>query len=123
MTRTTEIDIKMVETDDPDAHPLDYLYQDPDYREADEARLAAWRNDEWRFIGIRARVTIKIPYGGNPGCWITAELLSPGLWGIESDSGGAYFQEVYREERALLLGMLASMKTCEVITQDHQTLR
>lgn len=114
MTRIAEIEIEMVETYDRDAHPLDYLFQDPDYRRQDEARLSAWRNDEWHFLGIQARATIKIPHGVNPECWITAELQSPGLWGIESDSGREYFEEVYRDERALLIGMLASLKTFQL---------
>ena len=111
MTRTAEIDIEMVTTYDQHAHPLDYLFQDPDYRAEDEAELTAWRNGEWHFVGIRARAVIKIPYGINPECWITSELLSPGLWGIESDSGDEYFQEVYQEERTELIAMLASLKT------------
>jgi hypothetical protein len=110
MMRPAQIDIEMVETHDQDAHPLDYLFQDPNYREQDQARLAAWRRDEWHFIGIRAKAAIKIPYGSNPDCWITTELSSPGLWGIESDSGDAYFQQIYQEERALLISMLASLK-------------
>jgi hypothetical protein len=119
MTRHAEIEIDMVETFDPEAHPLDYLFQDPDYREQDKARLAAWRNEEWHFLGIRARATIKIPHGPNPECWITAELLSPGLWAIESDSGASYFQEVYEEEREILIRMLASLKTYEVTDNPH----
>ena len=99
MTRTAEIEIGMLTTHDQDAHPLNYLFQDPHYRAQDEARLKAWRNDEWHFLGIRARAVVKIPHGANPGSWITSELLSPGLWGIESDSGGEYFQQVYQEER------------------------
>jgi hypothetical protein len=51
-----------------------------------KARLKAWRNDEWHFVGIRAKATLKIPYGSNPDCRITTELSSPGLWGIESIS-------------------------------------
>jgi hypothetical protein len=114
MTRAAQIEIDMVETYDPVADPRDYLFQDPDYRAGDEARLAAWLNDEWHFVSIRARATIKIPYGRNPDCWITSELFSPGLWGIESDSGGDYFGEVYRDERALLIDMLASLKNYEI---------
>jgi hypothetical protein len=114
MTRCAEIDIDMLETSDHDAHPLDYLFQNPDYRAQDEARLKAWRNDEWHFVGIRAKATIKIPYGTNPECWITSELLSPGLWGIESDSGDEYFEQVYQEELEILISMLASLKTYEI---------
>jgi hypothetical protein len=114
MTRTAQVEIEMLTTCDPDSDPRDYLFQDPDYREQDQARLDAWRNDEWHFIGIRAKATIKIPHGINPDCWITSEVLSPGLWGIESDSGDPYFQEVYREERAILVAMLASLKSFEI---------
>lgn len=41
-------------------------------------------------------------------------MLSPGLWGIESDSGDPYFEEVYHEERAVLIAMLASLKILEI---------
>jgi hypothetical protein len=109
MTRTAEIDIEMLIQHDPEAHPLDYLFQDPDCRQQDEDRLKAWRNNEWYFVGIRAKATIKVPCGINADCWITSELLSPGLWSIESDSGSAYFREVYQEEREILVGMLDSL--------------
>jgi hypothetical protein len=111
MTRTAEVEINMLTSFDQDASPLDYLFQDPDYRTQDQARLDAWRNGEWHFVGICARATLKVPYGVNPQCWITSELLSPGLWGIESDSGDEYFLQVYQEEREILIGMLASLKS------------
>jgi hypothetical protein len=113
MSRTAQIEIEMLTSYDQEATPLDYLFQDPQYREHDDARLKAWRNDEWHFVGIRARATIKVPYGNNPDCWITSELLSPGLWGIESDNGDWYFEQVYQDERDILLAMLGSLKTCE----------
>ncbi len=114
MSRTAQIEIEKVTVDDQDAQPLDYLFQDPDYRQQDEARLRAWRNDEWHFIGIRAKAVIKIPHGTNPECWITSELFSPGLWGIESDSDQEYFEQVYQDEREILLDMLAALKTSEI---------
>jgi len=114
MSRRAHIEIDKVTVCDQDAQPPDYLFQDPAYRRQDEARLKAWRNDEWHFVGIRARATIKIPHGSNPECWITTELVSPGLWGIESDSGAEYFEQVYQDERQILLGMLDSLKTSEI---------
>ena len=98
MTRAAEVEIDMLTTFDQDANPLDYLFQDQDYRTQDQARLDAWRNGEWHFVGVRARAIIKIPHGMNPQCWITSGLLSPGLWGIESDSGDEYFLQVYQED-------------------------
>jgi len=118
MTRSAEIDIAMVVEHDPNAHPNDYLFQDPHYRDQDEARFKAWRNDAWRFVGIRAKAAIKFPYGVNGECWITSELLSPGLWGIESDSGEHYLRQVYQEEREILIGMLDSLtKGCRVMVR------
>jgi hypothetical protein len=114
-TRVAEIDFEMVVQDDPDSHPKDYLFQDPLYREEDQARLDAWRSGDWSFVGVRAKAIIRFPYGTNPECWTASELLSPGLWSIESDSGDEYFLQVYQEEREILTAMLASLKTYEVI--------
>ncbi len=41
MPRTAQIEIEMETTYDQDAQPLDYLFQDPQYREEDDARLKA----------------------------------------------------------------------------------
>jgi hypothetical protein len=113
--RTAQIEIEMVTTCDQDADPKDYLFADDhEYRAQDEARLKAWQSGEWDFIGVRAKATIKIPFGTNAECWITSAMLSPGLWGIESDSGDDYLQEVYSEEKAILLGMLQDLETYEV---------
>lgn len=119
--RTAEIEIDMVQTYDPDTDPHDYLFQHPDYTEQDQARLAAWRNDEWSFVGVRAQATIKTPYGINPKCWISTTLMSPGLWGVESDSSEDYFQEVYRQEREILIAMLASLKSYSLIDTTGRT--
>jgi hypothetical protein len=121
MTRDAQIHIEMFIEHDPESRPTDYLFQDPQYRHQDEARLAAWRHGDWHFVGVRAKATIKFPCGANPDCWTTSELFSPGLWGIESDSGHAYFEEVYQEERAALIDMLASLKTSELITPSTTT--
>jgi hypothetical protein len=114
MTRAAEIDVEMVIQHDPDSHPKDYLFQDPSYCEQDGARLNAWCRGDWSFVGIRAKAIIKFPYGSNPDCWTTSELLSPGLWSIESDSGDEFFREVYEEERKILGGMLAGLKLCDL---------
>jgi hypothetical protein len=123
MIRAAQIEFEMVIEDDLEAYPNDYLFQHPDYRAEDEARLEAWRGDDWHFVGVRAKATIKLPCGSNPDCWIATEVLSPGLWGIESDSGDAYFQEVYREEREILSLMLDSLRTAHRATASTAMLR
>ena len=64
--------------------------------------------------GVRAKAILKIPHGLNPDCWITSDFLSPGLWGIESDSDEAYLNSVFEDEKETLLDMLESLKTYEL---------
>lgn len=65
-----------------------------------QARMDAWENGEWNWVGVQARVRIMVPVGGNSfACY---ELTSPGLWSIESDSGEEYLAEVYEEQKAEL---------------------
>ena len=80
-------------------------------RAADLKRRDAWRAGEWDYVGVIARATIKIPYGAAS---ITATIDSPGLWGVENDSGEDYLAHVFGEERATLLDMLESLKDYEV---------
>ena len=58
------------------------------------------------FIGIRAAVELPIPYGKDR---ILTRIESPGLWGIESDSGEDYLESVFQEESNILAGMLAEL--------------
>jgi hypothetical protein len=95
-----------IEKHDSDATPMDYLFQDEDYRDEDQRRLDAWHNDEWSFIGIQARAHITVVSNG-VGAMYT--MTSPGLWGVESDSGEDYLEEIYAQEKATLLGHLAQM--------------
>lgn len=71
-----------------------------------EARMKAWRQGDWRYIGIRARATIYVPIGGNSFAVYT--LSSPGLWGVESDSGD-YLDETFEEEKATLTDHLKTI--------------
>jgi hypothetical protein len=72
-----------------------------------KARMRAWENDEWNWIGVRARATIHVPIGG--GSFTTYHLLSPGLWGVESDSGEEYLNEIFEDEKASLMAHLRSI--------------
>lgn len=90
---------RMLKPHDPDATPKDYLFQDEDYREQDEARMRAWEAGEWGFIGVQAEATLLLVRNG---VGTTYTLTSPGLWGIEDDSGEDYLKSVYEEEKATL---------------------
>lgn len=92
---------------DEDASPLEYLFQDEDYREADQARLDAWHIDEWSFIGIQAVATVRIVMNG---CAIEHRITSGGLWAIESDSGEDYLTSVYNDEVASLKSQIEAMQ-------------
>ena len=62
------------------------------YALQDKKRLEAYYNDEWYFIGIQAVAEIRIN-------GISQTISSGGLYGIESDSGNEYFDEVLEEQK------------------------
>lgn len=90
----------------PDESPdLSFLEQDYNeelprdrakYLEQDRLRIAAYNRGDWHMTGIRARADILIPAGGNAFAMYT--LTSPGVWGVESDCGEGYQQELYGDE-------------------------
>lgn len=90
--------IDIIGDENPD---VSYLEQ-----EGFEERLAAYRNGDFGFIGIRASVQISIPHGK---CFILQSFESPGLWGIESDSDNDYLKSVGEEEKDVLADMLGAM--------------
>jgi hypothetical protein len=85
---------------DPD---LSYLTGggDPEYAEEDRKRYEAY-GDRWHMIGIRAAADVTI-------AGTVQHIQSAGLWGIESDSGKAYFKEVAKEEYKALVDILRAM--------------
>jgi len=72
-----------------------YVDQDADtsYLDQDDFddRRDAYQRGDFYFVGVRVEAEVVI--NGT-----TQTLVSPGLWGIESDSGDAYFLEVANEE-------------------------
>jgi hypothetical protein len=83
--------VRIVETQDefPDAS---YLEQEG---MGFEDRLAAYRRGDFYFIGVQAEATIHVPVGSDV---VVQTITSPGLWGIESDSGDDYLKEVGEQE-------------------------
>jgi hypothetical protein len=76
-------------------------------------RMAAWENDEWRFIGIRAKAEIKVPIGGNS--ITTYSLMSAGLWGIESDAPDSYKKEIFEDQKEELRSHIEAMSDHEIV--------
>ncbi len=94
----SDFDRQLVPDDCPDTS---YLEQ-----EGFEDRLEQYRRGDFYYIGVRAAVEVPIPYGKDR---ILTRIASPGLWGIESDSGEDYFQSVFEEEIAILADMLTEL--------------
>lgn len=88
---------------DQDASLLDWMDEND---EQDAERIKAWRNDEWHFVGIQAQATVIIIKNGHG---ISYQMTSGGLWGIQSDSGEAYFTEVFEDEKRALIDDLKAM--------------
>lgn len=81
---------------------------DPSYLEQEgfADRLEQYRQGGFDYVGVRAAVELPIPYGKDQ---ILIRIESPGLWGIESDSGEDYFDLVFQEEFNTLADMLVAL--------------
>lgn len=79
-----------------------YFHPATEYGEQDYQRMESFNSGQWFFIGIRAEAEVVV--NGT-----IQRITSPGLWGIESDSGRDYFAEVAQEELAQLRDILAEM--------------
>jgi hypothetical protein len=96
------------ERGDWDRREYRYFIPATEYAEQDYQRMESLSRGAWSFIGIRASVEIKIP-SKQGGYWTTQTIHAPGVWGIESDSGTDYFDEVFREESEALAEMLEAL--------------
>jgi len=77
------------------------------YARQDYERMEGLNSQQWGFIGIRAEADVLIPTGATAnGCFVSQEITSGGLWGIESDSDAGHFAEVEKEELAELEAQL-----------------
>jgi hypothetical protein len=89
-----EIEREIVPDLDPDPSYLD--------QEGWEDRRAEYMRGDFAFIGVRAVATVEILN-------VRQVLRSPGLWGVEDDSGDDYIAEIFEDEKATMLEMLAEM--------------
>lgn len=112
--RIERVDIEQVPDYDPDLSYLEQDYKDPnitaeeaaEMRAQDAERLAAYNRGEWYCVGVRAIAEIVIPTSVEGGWIIKSKIVSPGLWGIESDSEDGYLEEIGKEELAQLYEIL-----------------
>ncbi len=91
----TKLTVKIVDDQDPDTS---YLLQ----KEFTD-RQTAYNRGDFSFVGIyvTAETTVFYPERN----WGTTQSFrSAGLWGIESDSGIEYFQQVAHDEALSLVG-------------------
>lgn len=95
-------ELQIVYAYDQESDPNDYLFQDPDYKEEDQARLDAFNSGDWHMLGILVRAELVV--NGVP-----QTIQSPGLWAIESDSGNDYLNEVAGDEYEQLLEILSQL--------------
>jgi hypothetical protein len=106
----------MVLIPDYDSDPYNILFQDPVYSKAGEERLADYEAGEWNYVYVVARAEIRIPSSEqNRDSWIITTIDSPGLWGVESDSGDRYFAEIFQQEKATLQDMLSALRDYEIV--------
>jgi len=88
--------VRVVVEHDPDPD-VSYLEQDEF-----EERLAAYKNEEFTFVGVHAEADVVIE-------GVVQTLTSGGLWGIESDSGEEYLEGVAVEEYEALRKVLKAV--------------
>ena len=73
-----------------------------EYARQDRARLKAFHDGDWHMEGCYAVAIVTVD-------GVRQTIQSAGLWGIESDSSEEYRREVEEEQRAELLGILATL--------------
>jgi hypothetical protein len=81
---------------------------DTSYLEQDEFadRLAEYRDGDFGYVGVYLEVDALIPHGAD---LIIQTIRTPGLWGIESDSGEDYLRSVAHDEYWTLAEMLREL--------------
>lgn len=70
---------------------------------ANHRRLKSYQAGDWYLMGVRVCADVVLESG------TTLDLCSPGLWGVESDSGADYIKSVAAEEISYLRDDLADL--------------
>ena len=74
------------------------------YAQQDWERMRGLTEGNWNYVGIMAEAEVTLA-GSN----VIQRITSGGLWGIESDSGDAYLEEVAQSELEELRGELQTL--------------
>lgn len=79
-----------------------FIPENPEYGKEDLAEFIEWWEGKWFFVGVFARVSVVVR-------GTTQTLRTPGLWSIESSSSSEYIEEIFQEEKQLLLEILGDL--------------
>lgn len=100
--------VEVIDDTDPDAS---WLEQD-----GYEDRLASYQAGDFGFVGVRLAAELLIPSGDG---WISEWISTPGLWGIEDDSGSEYLASVACDEYHILNEMLNELCVPTPVSIDY----
>lgn len=67
------------------------------YIRQDYARMQAYNNSDWHYLGIFAQAIVSIPSGASA---VQSKIRSGALWGIESDQPDSEYTDVEQEQLA-----------------------
>lgn len=84
-----------------------------------EDRWAAYQAGDFGFVGVRLTADLRIPHGNG---WILQRVSTPGLWGIEDDSGDEYLREVACDEYHTLAAMLNELHVPTPVLLDLERM-
>ena len=84
-----------------------------------EERKRGWDAGEWNAIGVRACAKLHWTDDDSQTSITGPTISTPGIWGVESDAGEEYFEEIYREELHVLGEMLKAMGLSEEDINAH----
>lgn len=111
-----EIRVRVMHDEDPDTSYFDS--GDPEYKDQDEDRKKQYERGDFSFVGVRAEADVVIE-------GVSQKLTSGGLWGIESDSGDEYIENVALEEYDALRNILKAVgvSTSDVPVGDRKMIQ
>jgi len=96
----------------PDLHHYEQVRSDSPDRAKAQARLQAYENGDWRPVGIQARAVLVFDdfTEDTPVTYVGNEIVTPGIWGVESDADSEDFYAAATEELRILVDMLSALR-------------